>query len=123
MTKRVEEFDFEATCRALAGLAEKSSPEDQDALEIAAYALHFLYVADQMKSFRDYLRDVKEPASSSDQVAHDFPDMAQALAWLQGTPAPAQETRVRVAGRTYAVWSEAGGLRLVPVVSPRDVEA
>lgn len=122
MTRRPEEFDLDATCQALEGIAKKSSPEDQEVIELAAYALHFLYVADQMKAFRDYLRDVKQPASSEPQTAHDFPDMAQAMAWLRGSPPPAAETRVRVAGRAYAVWSDTEGLRLVPVVAPRDVE-
>lgn len=63
MTKRPEDFDFEATCRALEGVAGNSPVEAQDALEVAAYALHFLYVTDQFKAFREYLRDVKEPAS------------------------------------------------------------
>ena len=63
MTKRLEDFDFEATCRTLGGAAEKSSQEVQEAIETAAYALHFLHVTGQFKAFREYLSDVKEPAS------------------------------------------------------------
>ena len=65
MTKRLEDFDFEATCRTLEGVAENASTEAQGALELAAYALHFLYATDQFAAFREYLRDVKEPAERS----------------------------------------------------------
>ena len=123
MTKRLAEFEFEATCRTL-GEAARGSPEDaQDATEVAAYALHFLYATGQLKAFREYLLDVKEPASRSVHIEREFPDMEQAAAWLHGQPPPTLETRAAVAGKTYAVWRDDGGmLRLVPAPSIEELE-
>ncbi len=120
MTNRLEDFDFEATCRALEGVARGSAQDAQDAIETAAYALHFLHVTGQFKAFREYLHDVKEPTSHT--VEQEFTDMEQAVKWLHGTPAPVAETRVRVAGRMYAVWRDAGAPRLMPAPSPRELE-
>ncbi|HEX8820782.1 MAG TPA: hypothetical protein VF794_12710 [Archangium sp.] len=123
MTKRLEDFELESTCRALQGAATGCPEEAQDAIEVAAYALHFLYATGQLKEFREYLHEVKEPASRSFHLERDFPDMEQASAWLHGQPSPTLETRVAVAGKTYAVWrDEAGILRLVPTPSLQDLE-
>ena len=123
MTKRLVEFEFEATCRTLGGAARASPEETQDAIEVAAYALHFLYATGQLKAFREYLQDVKEPASRSVHIEREFPDMEQASAWLHGQPPPVLETRVAVAGKTYAVWRDDGGtLRLVPAPSIEELE-
>ncbi len=122
VTKRPEDFDFEATCRRLEGAAEKSSQETQEAIETAAYALHFLYATGQFKAFREYLRDVKEPASHAVPIEQEFTDMEQAMRWLQGTPSPLPDTHVRVAGRRYAVWLHEDTLRLVPAPSPEELE-
>ena len=78
MTKRLEEFDFEAACRALEGAAGRSPEEARDAIELAAYALHFLYATDQFAAFREYLRDVKEPATREVRIEREFDDMAEA---------------------------------------------
>jgi hypothetical protein len=122
MSKQPEDFDFEATCRALEGAAGSTSEGTREAIEVAAYALHFLYATDQFKAFREYLREVREPLPSTVHVEREFTDMEQAEAWLFGHPPPAQETRVSVAGRTYAVWSHEGMLRLVPAPSPQESE-
>lgn len=66
---------------------------------------------------------MKEPASHSVHIEREFPDMEQASAWLRGQPSPALETRVTVAGKTYAVWrDDAGTLRLVPAPSLEELE-
>ncbi len=124
MTKRLAEFEFEATCRILGGTASGSPEEARDAIEVAAYALHFLYATGQLKAFREYLQDVKEPASRSVHIEREFPDMERASAWLHGQPPPSVETRVAVAGKTYAVWrDDAGMLRLVPAPSREELES
>ncbi|WP_309895500.1 hypothetical protein [Archangium sp.] len=123
MTKRLAEFEFEATCRTLGGAAKGSPEEAQDAIEVAAYALHFLYTTGQLKVFREYLQDVKEPVSRSPHIEREFANMTQASAWVHGQPPPEVETRVAVAGKTYAVWrDDAGTLRLVPAPSLQELE-
>jgi hypothetical protein len=118
VTKRLEEFDFEATCRALEGVAESSPEEARDAIELAAYALHFLYATDQFKAFREYLHDVKEPATREVRIEREFDDMAQAMEWLNGSSPPAG-IHVKVGGKAYEVWRDAEAKRrLVPTVSP-----
>jgi hypothetical protein len=122
VTKRLEEFDFETTCRALEGAAESSPEEARDAIELAAYALHFLYATDQFAAFREYLRDVKEPATHEARIEREFDDMAQALGWLNGS-SPAAGVQVKVSGKAYEVWRDGEGKRrLVPAVSPKDLE-
>lgn len=99
MTKRLEDFDFEAACRTLESVAGSSPPEAQDAIELAAYALHFLHVTEQFNAFREYLRDVKEPATR--EVG----------------------THVKVGEKTYEVWSDSTGrLRLVPAPSLQELK-
>jgi hypothetical protein len=122
VTKRLEEFDFEATCRTLEGVAESSSEEIRAAIELAAYALHFLYARDQFTAFREYLRDVTEPATPEVHVDQVFDDMPQAMSWLSASSA-ASGLYVKVGEKTYAVWRDAEGKRrLVPHISPRDLE-
>lgn len=122
MTKRLEEFDFKATCRALEGAAERSPEEVRAAIELAAYALHFLYATDQFTAFREYLHDVKEPAIREVRIEREFDDMAQALEWLNGA-SPAAGVHVKVGGKTYEVWRDATAKgRLIPTVSPKDLE-
>jgi hypothetical protein len=106
----------------LEGAAGKSSQEVQEAIETAAYALHFLYATGQLKAFREYLSDVKEPASNGGSVEQEFTVMEEAITWLHSTPAPTPETRVRIAGKRYAVWRHEGALRLVPAPSPGELE-
>jgi hypothetical protein len=121
VTKRLEEFNFEATCRALEGVAKSSPEEARDALELAAYALHFLYATDQFTAFREYLHDVKEPATHEARIEREFDDMAQALEWLN-SPLPQSGMHVKVGGMAYELWRDADGkLRLVPSVSPKDL--
>lgn len=121
MTKRLEEFDFEATCRALEGAAGNSPEEARDAIELAAYALHFLYATDQFKAFREYLHDVKEPSSREVRIEREFNDMAQAMEWLNGS-LPASGMHVKVGETAYELWRDAEGkLRLVPFISPKDL--
>lgn len=121
MTKRLEEFDFEATCRALEGAAESSPEEARAAIELAAYALHFLYATDQFTAFREYLHDVKEPATREVRIEREFANMAQAMEWLNGS-LPQSGTHVKVGGKAYELWRDAEGkLRLVPSVSPKDL--
>ncbi|WP_307734186.1 hypothetical protein [Stigmatella ashevillensis] len=121
MTKRLEEFDFEVTCRALEGVAESSPEEARGAIELAAYALHFLYATDQFKAFREYLHDVKEPATREVRIEREFDNMAQAREWLNGSP-PEPGVHVKVGGTAYELWRDTEGkLRLVPSVSPKDL--
>lgn len=121
MTKRLEEFDFEATCRALAGAAQGSPEEARAAIELAAYALHFLYATDQFTSFREYLRDVKEPASREARVEREFDTMAQAMEWMNSS-LPPSGLHVKIGGAAYELWRDAAGkLRLVPFISPKDL--
>lgn len=122
MTMRLEEFDFEAVCRGLEGVAENSPDEARAAIELAAYALHFLYTTDQFTAFREYLKDVKEPATPEVRVEQVFDDMAQATEWLNAS-SPAPGLYVKIGEKTYEVWKDAQGRRrLVPHVSPKDVE-
>ena len=124
MTKKLEDFDFEATCRALEGVAAGAASEEaSDAVELAAYALHFLYVKGQLPEFREYLRDIKEPAEPESAVEREFAEMEQARGWLLTEPPPAPQTRIRVAGKMYITWRDAGGtLRLVPTPSASELE-
>lgn len=115
MTKQLEDFDFEATCRTLESAAGSSPAEAQRAIELAAYALHFLHVTEQFKAFREYLREVREPATREVRIEREFDDMAQATAWLSGQ-SPVSGTHVKVGQKTYEVWSDPSGKhRLVPV--------
>jgi hypothetical protein len=82
VTKQLEDFEFEATCRAVAEVARHASPDAQAALELTTYALHFLYSTDQFAAFREYLRDVKAPAHRTAHADHEFPSMTQALSWV-----------------------------------------
>lgn len=124
MTNRPEEFDFDATLRALSGLAPHASTEAQAALELAAYALLFLHAENRLTAFREYLSDVKSPAILSVRIEREFTDMPQATGWLHASPPPAHGTLVKVAGRTYAVWrDEDGSLLLLPSLSPEELEA
>ncbi|WP_224371585.1 hypothetical protein [Hyalangium versicolor] len=123
MTKRLEEFDFEAACRALGSVSESSPAESREAVELAAYALQFLYVTDQLPSFREYLRDIKEPATREAHVEHVFDDMPHAVEWLKES-APAPGVYVKVGERTYEVWRASDGkLLLVPHVSSADLDS
>jgi hypothetical protein len=122
VTKRLEDFDFEATCHTLESVAGNSPQEARDAVELAAYALHFLHVTEQFNAFRDYLLDVKEPATREVRIEREFDDMAQALEWLSG-PSPVQGAYVKVGARVYEVWSDSTGkLRLVPAPSLQEVK-
>ncbi|HEX8699386.1 MAG TPA: hypothetical protein VF815_11160 [Myxococcaceae bacterium] len=122
MTKRLEDFDFEATCRTLESVAGNSPPEAQDALALAAYALHFLHVTEQFNAFREYLHDVKEPATRELRIEREFDDMAQAMEWLS-SPSSVEGTYVRVGGKAYEVWSDSTGKwRLVPAPSLEELK-
>jgi hypothetical protein len=122
MSKRLEDFEFEATCKALEDVAGDTPANYRDAIEIAAYALHFLYVTDQFEAFRDYLREVKEPATHTASVEREFTGMEEAMAWLRGQPPPSLEMRVRVARRVYSVWRDGDTLRLLPIPTPQELE-
>jgi hypothetical protein len=122
VTKRLEDFDFEATCRTLEKAAGSSPAEAQDAIELAAYALHFLHATEQFKAFREYLQEVKEPATREVHIEWEFDDIAQATAWLSG-PSPVPGSHVKVGGKTYQVWSDPNGKhRLVPAPSLQDLK-
>lgn len=119
MSSNAEDFDFEATLQTLGALADTASAEQRAALELAANALHFLYVTNQLPGLRDYVRDAEQPVVLS---PHAFDDMTQATAWLHTQPSPAHGMLVKVAGRTYAVWrDEAGQWVLVPSRSPEEL--
>ncbi|WP_225409102.1 hypothetical protein [Stigmatella hybrida] len=122
MTKQLEDFDFEATCRAVAEVAQHASPDAQAALELTTYALHFLYSTDQFAAFREYLRDVKAPAHRPAHAEQDFSSMGQALDWLsQSSPAPGAQ--IEVSGKRYAVWKDASGKpQLIPSPSAKELE-
>jgi len=122
VTKQLEDFDFEATCRTLESVAGNSPPDAQGAIELAAYALHFLHVTEQFKAFREYLHDVKEPATREMPIEREFDDMTQAIDWLSSA-APARGAHVRVGGKEYEVWNDSTGKRrLVPVPSLEELK-
>ena len=123
VTNRPEEFDFDATLRALGDTAPQASAEAQAAIELAAYALLFLHAENRLTAFREYLRDVKSPALLSVRIEREFTDMPQASQWLHAAPPPAHGTLVKVAGRTYAVWRDEDESLLLPSLSPEELEA
>jgi hypothetical protein len=123
MSHPPEDFDFEATLQELAAAAGSAPASQQAALELAANALHFLYVENRLGAFRDYLREARAPAHLVVRIAHAFDAMPQATQWLHAAPPPAHGTLVTVAGKTYAVWrDEAGQLQLVPSFTPQELE-
>ncbi len=123
MTNRAEDFDFDATLRLLAASTGKVSPEEQEALKLAARALHFLYAENRLHEFRRYLREADLPAGDVLRVEHEFPDMAQASKWVAAQPPSSHGTLVKIAGRTHTVWrDEDGSLLLLPSFSPQELE-
>ncbi|ADO68204.1 hypothetical protein [Stigmatella aurantiaca] len=122
MTKQLDDFDFEATCRAIEGVAEQASSDSQAALKIAAYALHFLSSTEQLPVFQEYLRDVTEPANRAGRAAQDFVGMAEATGWLTESR-PTSGTQVKISGKLYEVWKDAmGKLHLIPYPSAEDLQ-
>jgi hypothetical protein len=122
VTKRLEDFDFEAACRTLESVAGSSPAEAQDAIELAAYALHFIHVTEQFKAFREYLHEVKEPATREVRIEREFDDMAQATVWLSD-PSAVLGAHVKVGGKTYELWSDSSGKhRLVPAPSLQELK-
>ena len=124
MTQRLEDFDFEQTCRDLGASASTASAQEQAAHEIAGYALHYLFATDQLADFRDYLRTAREPVESTIRSEHVFETMEQAERWLQSRPPPEWGEFVKVAGRTYSVEKRAvTRLVLLPSFTPEELRA
>jgi hypothetical protein len=124
MSHPPEDFDFEATLQQLADAARAAPAPQQAALELAANALHFLYVENRLGAFRDYLREARAPAHLAVRIEREFDGLPQATGWLHAAPPPAHGTLVKVAGKTFAVWrDEAGQLQLVPSFTPQELDA
>jgi hypothetical protein len=122
MTQRLEDFDFEETCRDLGDSASAASAQVQAAHEVAGYALHYLFATDQLTDFRDYLRTAQEPVESTIRSEHAFETMEQAERWLQCQPPPEWGEFVKVAGRTYSVEKRAvTRLVLLPSFTPEEL--
>jgi hypothetical protein len=123
MTQRLEDFDFEQTCRDLGASASAAPAQAQAAHEIAGYALHYLFATDQLTGFRDYLRTARDPVESTIKSEHVFKTMEEAEQWLQGQPAPEWGQFVKVAGRTYSVEKRAvTRLVLLPSFTPDELK-
>jgi len=122
MAPRLEDFDFEETCRDLGTSASTAPAQLQAAHEIAGYALHYLFATDQLSGFRDYLRMAKEPVESTVSSKHVFETMDQAERWLQSEPPPEWGEFVKVGGRTYSVEMRAVMQRvLLPSFTPEEL--
>ncbi len=122
MTPRLEDFDFEETCRDLGTSASAAPAQLQAAHEIAGYALHYLFATDQLPGFRDYLRTAKEPVESTINGKHIFETMEQAEQWLRSEPPPEWGEFVKVGGRTYSVEMRAVIQRvLLPSFTPAEL--
>jgi hypothetical protein len=122
MTQRLEDFDFEETCRELGASASVAPAQAQAAHEIAGYALHYLFATDQLAEFRDYLRTVRAPVESTIKSEHVFENMEQAERWLQSQPPPEWGEFVKVAGRTCSVEKRAvTRLVLMPSFTPEEL--
>jgi hypothetical protein len=120
----VRDFDFETALRSLAVTAGKAPAEEQEALKLAASALHFLFAENRLHEFREYLHEADQPAVLAVRIEREFPDMTEASRWLATQPLPKHGTLVKVAGRTHAVWrDEDGSLLLLPSFSPEELEA
>jgi hypothetical protein len=124
MTNRAEDFDFDATLQLLTASGRKAPADEQEAIKLAARALHFLYAENRLHEFRRYLRDADLPAGDVLRVEHEFEDMTQASKWVATQPPSSHGTLVKVAGRTHTVWrDEDGSLLLLPSFSPQELEA
>jgi hypothetical protein len=122
MTQRLEDFDFEKTCRELGASASTAPSQAQAAHEIAGYALHYLFATDQIADFREYLRTVRDPVESTIKSENVFETMEQAERWLQSQPPPEWGEFIKVAGRTYSVEKRAmTRLVLVPSFTPEEL--
>lgn len=123
MTNRAEDFDFDATLQLLAASGRRVPADEQEAIRLAARALHFLYAENRLHEFRRYLRDADQPAGDVLCVEHEFEDMTQASKWMATQPSSSHGTLVKVAGRTHTVWrDEDGNLLLLPSFSPQELE-
>lgn len=97
--------------------------EEQEAIKLAAKALHFLLAENRLHEFRRYLQEADQPASDVMRIEREFPDMKQASEWVAARPPPRHGTLVKIAGRTHTVWrDEDGSLLLLPSFSPQELE-
>jgi hypothetical protein len=124
MSTSPNDSQVEAALQVLGALASSASAEQKEALALAANALLFLLTHQQLPAFGEYLRDASAPAHLTIRIEREFDDMAQATGWLHAQPPPKNGTHVRVAGRTYAVWHDEAGQRvLVPSMTPEELDA
>jgi hypothetical protein len=123
VTSRLQDFDFESVLRSLAVTAKKVPAEEEEAISLAASALHFLFAENRLHEFRRYLQEAQQPAVLAVRVEHEFPEMSQAAKWVASQPPPRHGTLVKIAGRTHTVWrDEDGSLLLLPSLSPQELE-
>lgn len=124
VTIRPDEFDFEATVRAVGETLKKAPAEEQGPIRLALDALYFLFAENRLHEFRDYVRKAGLPAEQVFRIEREFLDMAQASKWLTTQPAPQHGTLVSIAGRTHTVWRDKdGSLLLLPSFTPQELEA
>ncbi|WP_434391355.1 hypothetical protein [Melittangium boletus] len=72
------------------------------AIATAAKALHFIRKTGKLEEFQDYLRDFDARASET-PVAHTFPSIAEAQAWLRAQGDPPYGATVEIAGVRHLV--------------------
>ena len=118
------ELEVEEALHALERAAQGFPPDSAEAhaLELAAHALSFLFITNQLDAFSEHVRTAHIPADQCIFISHEFKDMAEAQAWLHGQPAPALGTLVKISGRTHTVFRTGDGMLLLgPSLTPQEL--
>jgi len=118
-------FEVEEVLRTLEKAVQRFPPGSAElhAIELSAHALSFLFITNQLEAFDEHVRTAHLPAEQCIFISHEFKDMVEAQSWLQGQPAPALGTLVKIGGRTHAVFRDGDGtLLLGPSLTPQELE-
>jgi hypothetical protein len=81
--------------------AASQSPEDQELLEAAANAIHFISSNGKLHAFEDYLADVAADRHPPPLCSFDTREAADA--WLKNHSEPPHGAFVSIAGKDYTV--------------------
>jgi hypothetical protein len=118
-------LEVEAALRTLEKVAQGFPPASAEAhaIELAAHALGFVFITNQVDAFSEHVRTAHIPADQCIFISHEFKDMTEAQAWLHGQPAPAVGTLVKLSGRTHTVFRAGDGTLLMgPSLTPQELE-
>lgn len=81
--------------------ADSQLPEDQELLDVAANAIHFISSSGKLHAFEDYLADMA--ADRHPPPICSFDTREEADAWLKNHPEPPHGASVSIAGKDYTV--------------------